>query len=245
MCGSLHQHYGKENRVINNIFAYSATGQLIRSRQEEHTSFFLEHNIIFFNNDRLLGSNWDKPQYQLDNNCYWDTSTKNIDFNGKTFREWQASGQDVHSIVADPLFVDPEKADFTLKPGSPALLIGFRPIDTRAVGLYGETEWTDKAQRVARAPFSPPAPPEPFRMTIDFDAMNVGSSCPDLKCSEEGEATIRVSDETAVSGKNSLKITDAAGLKNAFDPHMYVNHLFRKGYVTGSFWIRFEPGVVS
>ena len=39
----------------------------------------------------------------------------------KTLEEWQkVSGMDKHSIHADPMFVDYEKGDFRLKPGSPA-----------------------------------------------------------------------------------------------------------------------------
>ena len=41
---------------------------------------------------------------------------------------------DAESVVADPLFVDPENGDFTLKPESPALKLGFRPIDVSIVG---------------------------------------------------------------------------------------------------------------
>jgi len=47
---------------------------------------------------------------------------------------WQALGLDTHSVIADPLFVDPENGDFTLKPESPALKLGFRPIDVSIVG---------------------------------------------------------------------------------------------------------------
>lgn len=47
---------------------------------------------------------------------------------------WQATGQDIHSLVADPLFADPDNGDFTLSPNSPALKLGFQPIDTSTVG---------------------------------------------------------------------------------------------------------------
>ena len=51
-----------------------------------------------------------------------------------TFDEWKAKGLDVHSVIADPLFVDPEKNDFRLRPESPAFKLGFRPIDLSDVG---------------------------------------------------------------------------------------------------------------
>ena len=242
--GSLHQHYGKENRVVNNILAFSGTEQLIRSRQEEHMSFFFERNIVYFNNGRLLGSNWDKQQYQLDSNCYWDTSKNGLDFAGKTFLEWQGTGQDIHSIVADPMFENPEKADFTLKPGSPALMIGFRPFDTRSVGLYGESAWIAKPRIIAREPFTPPTPPDPYKMTQNFEDLAVDVKPTGASCNEEGAATIRVTDETAVSGKHSLKFTDAAGIANAFNPHLYYTAALRMGRATGSFSVRLEAGAL-
>ena len=48
--------------------------------------------------------------------------------------QWQAGGQDARSVVADPLFADPASANFTLLPGSPALALGFEPIDLSSVG---------------------------------------------------------------------------------------------------------------
>jgi len=41
---------------------------------------------------------------------------------------------DIHSIIADPEFVDPERGDFRLRPSSPAGKIGFKPIDLSEAG---------------------------------------------------------------------------------------------------------------
>ncbi len=43
-------------------------------------------------------------------------------------------GYEVHSRIADPMFVDPAKDDYRLKPGSPALKLGFQPIDLGQIG---------------------------------------------------------------------------------------------------------------
>ena len=47
------------------------------------------------------------------------------------FAEWQERGFDKHSLFADPLFVDPAKGDYSVKPESPALKLGFKnfPMD--------------------------------------------------------------------------------------------------------------------
>lgn len=54
---------------------------------------------------------------------------------GLSFTEWQQLGQDVDSIVADPLFVDPDSGNYNLQAGSPAFDLGFEPIDMTDVGI--------------------------------------------------------------------------------------------------------------
>ena len=54
------------------------------------------------------------------------------------WESWQAMGQDVHSLVADPLFVDPEKDDYRLRPESPAFKLGFKPIPVEKIGPYND-----------------------------------------------------------------------------------------------------------
>jgi parallel beta-helix repeat protein len=49
---------------------------------------------------------------------------------------WQALGLDVHSLVADPLFVDVAKDNYALRPNSPAFKLGFQPIPIEKIGPY-------------------------------------------------------------------------------------------------------------
>lgn len=119
-----HQHYGKDNVVLNNIFALGTEGQMQRSRPEEHLQFTFERNIVYYTQGELLRGNWGGTSFHVDNNLYWNTSGP-VQFPD----DWKTRGMDVHSIVADPLFVDPEKGDFRLRPDSPALKLGFKPIE--------------------------------------------------------------------------------------------------------------------
>ena len=53
---------------------------------------------------------------------------------GCSLSHWQATGHDLRSRIADPLFVDLEARDFRLKPGSPALTMGMHSLDVSTVG---------------------------------------------------------------------------------------------------------------
>lgn len=132
--GGYHQHYGKENKIRNNVFAFAKVAQVIRTRPEEHISFFFDHNIVYYSDGALLGSNWSNDNYKMDYNVYWRAGGGKIDFAGAGFEDWKKRGHDRHSIIADPLFVDPANGDFTLKPDSPTIGLGFKPIDTKRIG---------------------------------------------------------------------------------------------------------------
>lgn len=155
--GGFHQHYGRDNVVRNNIFAFSHGPQIIRSREEDHNSFTFERNLVYFNNGELLGSTWKNGNWKLDGNCYWDSTGAALDFQGKTLAEWQAAGNDGSSLHADPGFANPEAGDYTLKPDSPALALGFSPIDPAKAGLQGDPAWVAKAAAVVRPASSFPA----------------------------------------------------------------------------------------
>lgn len=77
---------------------------------------------------------WPNFDTLMDYNLYWDTREKEIRFAGLDFRGWQSQGLDKNSLIADPLFSDPDSGDFTLDPKSPAYLLGLSPIDLSKVG---------------------------------------------------------------------------------------------------------------
>jgi hypothetical protein len=143
--GGYHQHYGRENIVRNNIFAFSMEGQLQRSRAESHLAFTFSHNIVYWNAGHLLTGAWKDCNLKLDHNLYYDASGAAVSFDGMTLAQWQASGKDAGSLAADPKFVDAAHFDFHLQPGSPAAKIGFRPFDFTKAGVCGDPEWVKTA----------------------------------------------------------------------------------------------------
>jgi Right handed beta helix region len=134
--GSFHQHYGRDNVVRNNILALSRQWQVQRSRAEGHRSFTFDRNIIYWTEGPLLDGQWGDDGFALDSNVYWNAAGAAVTFpGGLDLAEWRRQRkQDGRSVVADPGFVAPEKGDFRLKPGSPALGVGFVPFDFSKAG---------------------------------------------------------------------------------------------------------------
>jgi hypothetical protein len=134
--GGFHQHYGRDNVVRNNIFAFARDHQIQRSRNEPHLSFTFAHNLVLWKEGVALGGTWagGPTNFLMVSNLYWRVDGGEIRFGKQTLSEWQQRGQDQGSLVADPLFVDPAQGNFTLKPGSPAARVGFQPFDLSKVG---------------------------------------------------------------------------------------------------------------
>lgn len=143
--GGFHQHYGENNTIENNIFAYSKLYQLQCTRVEAHRSFNFNKNIIVFNKGVVLKGAWNKIDIAMDNNLYWNTGGRDYDFNGNSFEQWQQSGHDIHSLIANPNFNDAPNFDFRLKNSKVIEKIRFKPFDYATAGVYGEKEWIKKA----------------------------------------------------------------------------------------------------
>ena len=247
--GAYHQHYGKENVVRNNILGLSMDCQLQRSRVEPHISFFFSNNIVYWDRSPLFHGSWKDTNVVVSHNLYWCADpAQPITFSGLSFPEWQRLGKDDGSRVADPLFVDPARGDFRLKRGSPATRIGFKPFDYTRAGVQGTARWRKLAgarayPEVQFAPEPPPTPPLQFLQDFEIPAPASGLADAHVSVESKGDS-ISVTEETAASGKRSLKITDAPGLKNRFDPHFFFSPGHKEGVTGCAFDIRMEEGAI-
>ncbi|HID07454.1 MAG TPA: right-handed parallel beta-helix repeat-containing protein, partial [Armatimonadetes bacterium] len=245
--GGYHQHYGRENIIRNNIFAFSMDGQLQRSRVEPHLSFTFRNNIVYWKRGYLFHGRWKDRNVKLERNIYWNASGEPISFEGLSFEEWQKLGKDKGSIIADPKFVAPERYDFRLKDDSPAFKVGFKPFDYTKAGVYGDAEWVSLAKRTEFEPveFAPEPPPfPPLIVNDDFELTPIGAppAYARVHVENKGDA-IAVTNETAASGKRSLKIMDAPALRFIYNPHLVYEPRHNDGITRCTFDMRIERGV--
>lgn len=218
--------------VLNNISAFCGFGLGIDS---ERTNIF-EYNIVYLDGDGTpfaFVPQWQSYNKIIDYNVYWRADGQEPLFLSFTWEEWREKQgikdiwytprMDPHSRVADPLFVDAEARDFRLQPDSPALALGFRPIDMTGVGLYGDEEWTSLPDRYKLEPLSSnERAPGMLLVEDDFDDGLPGQKPAMAAVIEDvkGGAYLEISDRRSLSPPNSLRFVDAAGLTYHL-PHFY------------------------
>ena len=264
--GSFHQHYGKENILRNNILVNSLEQQLQVTRVEDHLSFTLDHNIIYWTNGSpALAGPWLENRQLTCSNCYWNASGHPVTFAGKSLPDWQhtfvkapantngathepewaGKSREQGSLIADPLFENAANHDFRLKQDSPALRLGFKPFDYSQAGVYGDAAWLAEAKRATYPPLEIAPFPAPMPLHFDFERDRVGKPPRDFEVSIDGKGdSILVTDETAATGRHSLKITDAPDLKYIWQPHLFLKTDYREGRITNRFALRIEPGAL-
>ncbi|MBU0718823.1 MAG: right-handed parallel beta-helix repeat-containing protein, partial [Planctomycetes bacterium] len=242
---NLNSDGGMQNIARNNVFGPILDPEapmfrkplFSRGKRETELGFDVQHNIIYWDKGALTHENWERSDCIFDYNLYWNFGGNPVVFHERSWEEWQATGQDAHSIIADPLFVDPAAGDYRLKEGSPAAKIGFEPFDYSQAGRITQTV----PQTVPRAyPAGLRNPPQrKLEIELDFEDSAVGSA-PPVDIYEEGKGTIRVTDAAAATGTRSLRFTDAEGIK-FYNPHLVL--FSGRKYTSGSF--RFSADMMN
>jgi hypothetical protein len=232
--------------VLNNISAFNGFGLGIDS---ERTNIF-QYNIVLL--DGAATAFRDQPSWQtynkiIDYNLYWRPDGAPIKFLGFTWDEWRKQEgindiwykpiMDRHSRIADPLFVDAAKRDFRLQDKSPALAMGFRPIDTSTVGLYGDAAWKALPGQMTMQPLSPNERNLRTALPEDnFDDAQPGQKPAYASVVEDvkGGAYVEVTDKQALPKPYSLHFVDAPGLT------YYMPHIYYSPHLTGDVKLRLD-----
>ncbi|OGV66397.1 MAG: hypothetical protein A3K19_02290 [Lentisphaerae bacterium RIFOXYB12_FULL_65_16] len=134
---------GKGNTVRNNIFVDGEKGQgHLTNYSNNWANEVVEGNIFAWHNSGSRGfacGKFGPDVLRMDRNLYGPPPGVEPKFGrGNSFAEWQALGFDQHGAIGDPRFVGPEHDDYRLKPDSPALAMGFKPLALSRAGLVGK-----------------------------------------------------------------------------------------------------------
>jgi hypothetical protein len=242
-----HQHYGRGNIVRNNIIAFGAEEHVRYSRPEDFFAFAFERNIVLVGDGRLfmhVDKNWDNGRAFLNDNVYWKPGGEIAEFAGNTWQAWQFLGRDTTSVVADPLFVAPEKGDWTLKPESPALKLGFKPFDWKLAGVTGDTAWRQLAATdFGTMTYGLKPKPKPLQFSDNFESSPVGA--PPARSSDSRKPKndrIAVVAMPNAKSQRALQLTDGPEVMPAYEPHFYYSTNVENGTARVAFRVKTEPG---
>ncbi|MCE5237595.1 right-handed parallel beta-helix repeat-containing protein [bacterium] len=147
--GGLMVQGGKGNKVYNNIFVNNGPRRqiLIANFSDNSRETEFHHNIVAYEEPDAMaiycGRKVPPTITRWDSNLYWHggEEVKLYAPGDEPYAEWfrpldfwKGLGFDQESVIADPQFVSPQQHDYRLKPTSPALKLGFEPIDLSKVG---------------------------------------------------------------------------------------------------------------
>jgi hypothetical protein len=192
-------------------------------------------------------------------NLYWRTDGAipgTLAKSELTWDEWRGMRRDADSRFADPLFEDPAKRDFRLKPGGPAEKIGFKPWDLTLAGVRkDDPAWRELAAKGHDYPNwatdAQPWPAPAYRIDLQtFERVPPGAiGIRNAKYDRPREQPsagegFAVSEEAASPiptpgggvSKRSLKAQDKPGLPHSYDPVLVIH----PGWTGGGFRAGFD-----
>lgn len=151
--GIMISHYCQNVTVENNIFLDSERFQVYLLLRGEMENVRFRRNIFSYRNPAAgfmklnVNQSADKVVHavvtEFDRNLYHLPAGTALSFDSAFSAPdaagWRTWGYDRNSLFSDPKFRDPSKGDYSLGPDSPALTLGFKPIDSSKIGLLTKT----------------------------------------------------------------------------------------------------------
>jgi hypothetical protein len=218
------------NVFKNNILAYGAMGAMDRHNDTSFLSFLYQNNIFYNDNASIQYGYWYcegktvcTNYFQFNNNLYFNISVSGgqpstpffktpytapnvtqqpTPITPLTFQQWQSQGEDLQSLFADPLFVDPTPGtdNYTLESSSPAFPLGFVAFDPSQAGVLPTYTFSP--------PVNPPGYPLLTTPVTDFTV----SASPSSQTVAQGGNTSYTATITAVNGFTGAVGLAASGL---------------------------------
>ncbi|CAK8674996.1 unnamed protein product [Clavelina lepadiformis] len=154
-------HCGQQNQALNNMIqhvnserVFGVCNSIVGNGTEVKQILTFKQNVVYVTNtDARLWRKADRWDYEIPdvdyNDYYFDPSDETqmeeffpstVQGAGVSFEHWRKeTGNDLHSIIEDPLYMDMKKEDFRLTCQSPALKLGIKSVDLRYVRLLSGT----------------------------------------------------------------------------------------------------------
>ena len=134
-----------DNLIENNILVESSVYQFDLAMNPASRGNRFVRNIIYYKNESaaLLRARSTEGIQECDYNIYFPANKQSLKLIGvadESWEQWQQMGFDEHSLIADPLFVDPDNNDYRLQPDSPAHRMGFQAIPFEQIGPRREKQ---------------------------------------------------------------------------------------------------------
>ena len=127
--------------VRNNVFAWGEDFHAIPGNSAETFASWFENNIVAWRKGSCgsssSGGGWSLAGQHATGNVLWAEGIPLRLSDGHDLAYWQQQGQLLDTLVADPLFADPDGGDFRLRADSPAIAHGFKPMDISTCGPRG------------------------------------------------------------------------------------------------------------
>ncbi len=178
-------------RVYNNVFIGSQAIQM--HVPFDFNSDYVCNNIVVSQVPTTIPWRNDAPKIadaeKVDNNLYWSVQQyASGDTENGLLKQYQAAGIDVHSISANPKFVDPMNYDFRVADDSPALKLGFKNFPMDGFGVtkpalkrlaaeghnrYQQFKLTDVFGQAAKAAPNPNVPGEKRHIVLGAEASDL------------------------------------------------------------------------